>query len=61
MVPTGVGTWAVLVAATGAMTMPLNRIARYIGEGPENNTHVGCGRLPFAPTSFLPQDDFGSG
>jgi hypothetical protein len=39
MVPEGVGTGAVLVAATGAMTMPLNKIARYIGDGPENNTH----------------------
>jgi len=39
MVPEGVGTAAVLVAATGAMTMPLNKIARYIGEGPVNYTH----------------------
>lgn len=39
LVPEGVGTGAVLVAATGAMTMPLNKIARYIGDGPENNTH----------------------
>jgi hypothetical protein len=39
MVPEGVGTSAVLVSAAGAMTMPLNKIARYIGEGPENNTH----------------------
>jgi hypothetical protein len=39
LVPEGVGTGAVLVSATGAMTMPLNKIARYIGEGPENNTH----------------------
>jgi hypothetical protein len=40
MVQEGVGTGAVLVAATGAMTLPLNKIARYLGEGPENNTHV---------------------
>lgn len=39
MVQEGVGTAAVLVAVTAAMTMPLNKIARYIGEGPENNTH----------------------
>jgi hypothetical protein len=39
MVPEGVGTGAVLVATTEAMTMPLNKIARYIVDGPENNTH----------------------
>ena len=39
MVPEGVGSGAVLVAVNGMMTMPLNKIARYIHEGPENNTH----------------------
>jgi len=39
MVPEGVATGAVLVAGTGAMTIRLNKIARYIGEGQVNNTH----------------------
>lgn len=34
-----VPTCAFLVTDTDAMTMPLNKIARFIGEGPENNTH----------------------
>jgi len=28
-----------LVSDVGGMRMPLNKIARYIGEGPENSTH----------------------
>ena len=39
MVPEGLGPSAVLVADSGAMTMPINKIIRYIEEGPENNTH----------------------
>jgi hypothetical protein len=39
MVPHGVGTSAVLVAENGAMTMPLNKIGRYLEEGSSNNTH----------------------
>ncbi len=36
----GPSTWAVLVTADGqSMRMPLNKIARYINEGPENSTH----------------------
>lgn len=38
-VPEQPGTAAVLLSATGGMRMPLNKIARYIGEGPENSTH----------------------
>jgi hypothetical protein len=33
------GVAAMLVADSGKMWLPLNKIARYIGEGPENNTH----------------------
>jgi hypothetical protein len=32
-------TCAFLVRRTGAMSMPLNKIARFIDEGPENNVH----------------------
>jgi hypothetical protein len=32
-------TCAFLVRRTGAMSMPLNKIARFIEEGPENNVH----------------------
>jgi hypothetical protein len=32
-------TCAFLCSEDGAMTMPLNKIGRYIEEGPENNTH----------------------
>jgi hypothetical protein len=40
MVPEDVGSAAVLVSLDGqSMWMPLNKIARYIGEGPENSTH----------------------
>lgn len=39
MVPRGVGTSAVLVADSGGMTMPLNKIGRYIEEGSSNSTH----------------------
>ena len=39
LVPEGLGSSAVLVAENGAMTMPLNKIIRFIEEGPENNTH----------------------
>lgn len=39
MVPEGLGSSAVLVTDDGAMTMPINKIIRYIEEGPENNTH----------------------
>jgi hypothetical protein len=39
-IPEGPGTAAVLVSADGeSMRLPLNKIARYIGEGPENSTH----------------------
>jgi hypothetical protein len=39
-IPEGPGTGAVLVSEDGeSMRMPLNKIARYIGEGPENSTH----------------------
>jgi hypothetical protein len=38
-IPEQPGTSAVLVSAAGGMWMPLNKIARYIGEGPENSTH----------------------
>ncbi len=39
-VPEGPGTGAVLVSSNGqSMRMPLNKIARYLGEGPENSTH----------------------
>jgi hypothetical protein len=33
------GTAALLVTARGRVTLPINKIARYIEEGPENNTH----------------------
>ena len=33
------GVAAMLVADSGKMWLPLNKIARYIEEGPENNTH----------------------
>jgi hypothetical protein len=32
-------TCAFLVRRSGTMSMPLNKIARYIDEGPENNVH----------------------
>ena len=32
-------TCAFLVRRSGAMSMPLNKIARYIDEGPDNNVH----------------------
>jgi hypothetical protein len=32
-------TCALLVHRSGAMSMPLNKVARYIDEGPENNVH----------------------
>jgi hypothetical protein len=32
-------TCAFLVRRSGAMSMPLNKIARFIDEGPENNVH----------------------
>ena len=36
----GPNTAAVLVSRDGeSMRMPLNKVARYIGEGPENSTH----------------------
>lgn len=35
----GPGTSIILVSSTGAMTLPLNKIARFIYEGPENNIH----------------------
>jgi hypothetical protein len=38
MAPEGLGTGAVLVSKTG-MLMPINKIIRYIEEGPENSTH----------------------
>jgi hypothetical protein len=39
-VPEGPGTGAVLVSPDGqSMRMPLNKIARYLEEGPENSTH----------------------
>jgi hypothetical protein len=34
-----VGTCAFLCTGKDTMTMPLNKIARFIAEGPENNTH----------------------
>jgi hypothetical protein len=34
-----VATCAFLCCGDDVMTMPLNKIARFIGEGPENNTH----------------------
>ena len=40
MLPDGQpGTAAMLVADNGKMWLPLNKIARYIEEGPEHNTH----------------------
>ena len=33
------GSSSVLVADDGKMTMPINKIIRYVFEGPENNTH----------------------
>jgi hypothetical protein len=39
MIPEGLGSSAVLVTEGGGMTMPINKIIRYIEEGPENNTH----------------------
>jgi len=36
--PEGLGTCAVLVAE-GHVTMPINKIGRFIEEGPENSTH----------------------
>lgn len=39
MAPYGVGTSAVLVAENRAMTMPINKVCRYIDEGNSNNTH----------------------
>lgn len=40
MLPEGVATAAVLASPNGeAMRLPLNKIARYIGEGPENSVH----------------------
>jgi hypothetical protein len=39
MISEGLGSAAVLVSEKGAMTMPINKIIRFIEEGPENNTH----------------------
>lgn len=39
LVPEGRGSGAVLANEEGQMTMPINKIIRYIEEGPENNTH----------------------
>jgi hypothetical protein len=39
LVPEGLGSCAVLANSEGTMTMPINKIIRYIEEGPENNTH----------------------
>jgi hypothetical protein len=39
MVSEGLGSSAVLVSDSGAMTMPINKIIRFLEEGPENNTH----------------------
>lgn len=36
--PEGLGTSAVLANDQGQMTLPINKIIRYIEEGPENNT-----------------------
>lgn len=36
--PEGLGSAAVLADEGGRMTMPLNKIIRYLEEGPENNT-----------------------
>jgi hypothetical protein len=33
-------TCAFLVRRSGAMSMPLNKIARFIDEGPDNNVHL---------------------
>jgi hypothetical protein len=38
LVPEGLGSSAVLANDQGQMTMPINKIIRYIEEGPENNT-----------------------
>ncbi len=35
----GPGTSIILVSSDSAMTLPLNKIARFIYEGPENNIH----------------------
>jgi hypothetical protein len=43
LVPYSVGNSAVLVADGGGMTMPLNKIGRYIEEGPCNNTFFYAG------------------
>ena len=37
--PRDVATCAFLVAPDGGMTMPLNKIARFLGEGPEHSVH----------------------
>jgi hypothetical protein len=37
--PEGLGTCAVLVAGSH-VTLPINKIGRFIAEGPENSTHV---------------------
>jgi len=39
IIPRGVGTSVVLVRETDGMAMPLNKIHRFIGEGPVNSTH----------------------
>ena len=39
LVPEGLGSGAVLANESGQMTMPINKIIRYLEEGPENNTH----------------------
>jgi hypothetical protein len=43
-------TCAFLVRRSGAMSMPLNKIARFIDEGPENNVHffASCDLKDFA-------------
>jgi hypothetical protein len=45
-----VATCAFLVRRSGAMSMPLNKIARFIDEGPENNVHffASCDLKDFA-------------
>ena len=37
--PLCLGTTAVLATDSGAMTLPVNKISRFIQEGPENGTH----------------------
>jgi hypothetical protein len=39
LVSEGLGSGAVLATESGRMTMPINKIIRYLEEGPENNTH----------------------